>query len=56
MNDMQFADKEEDEFILQEIERDERARLRAADKKLFGPVEVVTKEEIEEILARYGPQ
>lgn len=54
MNDMQFSDKEEaqfeeDEFIMQERERDDRAR-----EKVFGPVEVVTKEECEEIATRYG--
>lgn len=71
MNDMQFSDaedrflqwradeaaKEYEEFLLQEIEHDERERRWATDahKKMFkGPVEVVTKEECEEIAARYG--
>lgn len=52
-----FAMDEEEEFIMQEIERDELERMNAteAHKKMFGPPEVLpTTEEIDEIASRYG--
>lgn len=56
--DTYFDQEEEDEFIMQEIERDELERMWASDahKAMFkdSDLPVATKEDCEKIAQRYG--